>query len=233
MLLTNLSFKPYILNGLPLAAANQLHIIEQQPQQQKPSTHLSPIPDNRHRDQRAGLRAGRQRHLPELGLLDADVVVDVQPPAAEVLAPVGVLVVQHQQRKAAVLVERRPGGRRHGGADNRGALITRRTGQTLDALQQRLTRLGRTGRCADAARRRRLLAEAQRQIGRRPGGRTASRRRQRLRRLLAASASAGGRCRRRHAGRPVRIGQRLLLQRTLRGARLRQLAGVDVLAFRG
>lgn len=78
-----------------------------------------------HRHRGPGL-AGRQRELAELGLLDPDLVVAVQSPAPEVLAPVGVLVVYHQQGEAAVLAPEAPAARRprHGCAEDRGTLET-------------------------------------------------------------------------------------------------------------
>lgn len=55
-----------------------------------------------------------QKFYLKLGLFDANVVVAVQPLAAEVLGPVGVLVVEHQQREASVLVESGTRGARDG-----------------------------------------------------------------------------------------------------------------------
>lgn len=57
---------------------------------------------------------------PELRLLHAYVEVAVQAPAAEVLGPVRVLVIEHQQREISVLVE---GGRPLSGTLDRSSCV--------------------------------------------------------------------------------------------------------------
>lgn len=53
------------------------------------------------------MRNAKEYTHPELGLLHTDVEVTVQSPAAEVLGPVRVLVIENQQREVLVLVEGR------------------------------------------------------------------------------------------------------------------------------
>jgi hypothetical protein len=85
---------------------------------------LGPVAKDGHGDDGPGL-AGRQRQLAKLRLLDPYLVVPVDPPTAEVFAPVGVLVVDHQEGEAAVLAAEalaacRP---RHRCSQDRGALF--------------------------------------------------------------------------------------------------------------
>lgn len=47
--------------------------------------------------------ARREGQLSKFRLLDADLIIAVQPAPTEVLAPVGILVVDHQQSEASVL----------------------------------------------------------------------------------------------------------------------------------
>lgn len=77
------------------------------------SAHSGAAPVDGHGDVGA-LRAGGDRQLPELGLLDLDVVV-ADALAAEVLGPVRVLVVDDQQRHVPAGGHRRcdPAGARH------------------------------------------------------------------------------------------------------------------------
>lgn len=55
---------------------------------------------------------------PEFGLLDAYIEIAMHTTPTEVLGPIGVLIIQYQQREVSVLVE---GGRTLSGALNRGA----------------------------------------------------------------------------------------------------------------
>lgn len=83
---------------------------------------LGPVSKDRHGHGGAGL-VRREGQFAKLGLLDSYLAVAVQPPTSEILAPVGVLVVDHEQREAAVFAENgTAGGARDGGAQDRGAL---------------------------------------------------------------------------------------------------------------
>lgn len=116
------------------------------------------------RDSWTILTAGGDINFTEVGLLDANVVVAVQSLTAEVLWPIGVLIVDYEQREASIFVEclhTRYG--RGGGADYACALITCSARQALHALQETFTRFRGTRRCRRVLRT--ALAEAQRQLG--------------------------------------------------------------------
>lgn len=119
--------------------------------------------DNGHRDAHALLRIRWDGDLTELCLLHTNVVVAVEPLAPEVLGPIRVLVVQHEQCEAPILVKGRPsctGHSRHGIANYRCALVASRPSQALYPLQETLPRFGRARRRTHASRR--CLAEGQR-----------------------------------------------------------------------
>lgn len=64
------------------------------------------------------------RSYPEFSLFHAYVVITMQSLATEIFRPIGVLIVQHQQCEATILIERWSCSTLHGCTQNRCALIT-------------------------------------------------------------------------------------------------------------
>lgn len=85
---------------------------------------FGPVTIDSHRDNGARL-ARREGQFSKFRLFHADLVIAVQSASPEILAPVSILIVDHQQSEASVFTVRRAsGGARHCRSQNRSALYT-------------------------------------------------------------------------------------------------------------
>jgi hypothetical protein len=127
----------------------------------KRASNSGAAPEHRH-GHVSTIGVGRDRDLLELRLFHPDVVIaDPLPP--EVLGPIGVLVVDDEQREVSPRHRRRySGGARDGGPQDRRPLVPGLSRQGLHPLEKRLARFGRT---AGGARRLGAGSQVEGQVG--------------------------------------------------------------------